>query len=228
MRVLAIPDLHEPFSHKDSLAFVKEVINTWEPDKIVLLGDEVDHHAYSRYLHDPDGLGPREEFELAKKKLNGWYKLLSKFEKVYVCHSNHTTRPFKKAASVGLPSLFMKSIKEVLEAPKSWEWSDAWKIDGVNYIHGEGFSGRLGAVNAASSYGTPVVMGHLHSHAGVQYSSSFGSNLWGVNSGCLIDSKKYAFSYAKFSRHKPVLGVTLVDDGIFPVFIPLSYYKKNN
>ena len=221
--VLAIPDLHAPFEHQDAFDFITAVAAQVRPDVVVNLGDEIDMCAYSRYLKDPDGLGPLQEFESAVENLQKWFKA---FPKVFVCHSNHTTRAAKKVLESGVPSRFMKSIKEVLGAPKQWQWNSGWIIDGVMYIHGEGFSGISASANAALSYGQPVVLGHIHAHAGVQYVSSFGYNLWGVNSGCLIDSDAYAFAYAKFSRHKPILGATVIVDGKFPRFIPMVLNKS--
>lgn len=103
----------------------------------------------------------------------------------------------------------MKKFRDVLGCPRGWDWSESWVIDNIRFIHGEGFGGRVGAIAAAEAYHQPVVIGHLHAYAGVQYSSSFTEKLWGVNSGCLIDREKYAFAYAKTSKHKPVLGVTV-------------------
>ena len=42
--VLALPDLHCPFEHRDALAFLKAVRKHYRTDTTVCLGDEADMH----------------------------------------------------------------------------------------------------------------------------------------------------------------------------------------
>ena len=219
--IVAIPDLHCPFQHKFAFDFIFDLLHTYSPDIVINQGDELDMHAYSRYEADSDGMGAWTEFEMGVEALSTMYTI----KNMKICHSNHTTRPLKKIKTAGVPSKFMKSIKELLGCPKGWEWADKWVIAGTTFIHGEGFSGVRGALTAAECYNTNVVIGHLHSHAGIQYSASFGTQVWGANAGCLIDVEAYAFSYAKYAKHKPVLGAILIKDGT-PQFIPLRLSKS--
>ena len=53
--IICIGDLHEPFAHRDALPFIEEVAWSFDVDKVIFLGDEVDSHALSRYTTDPDG-----------------------------------------------------------------------------------------------------------------------------------------------------------------------------
>lgn len=221
--VMCIPDTHIPFEHPDALSFVKTIRNKYKPSVIIHAGDEVDLHGYSDYLHDPDGLGPLQEFDLAVERLQAWYKA---FPVVNVCHSNHTTRILKKTVKAGVAKKFLRSIKDILGAPKGWNWAEEFEAEGVRYLHGEGFTGAGAASTAAVAYNQPVVLGHIHAFAGIQYINSYGYNLWGVNSGCLVDNTAYAFAYAKHSKHKPVLGATIVRDGEFPIFIPMTFNKS--
>jgi hypothetical protein len=221
-RVLAIPDLQYPFAHPDHLEFLKAVKKKFKPTHVVCLGDEVDFHALSQHDHDPDGYSPGHELD---KALEDMKRLYDVFPKVMAVTSNHTERPLRRAFKFGIPRAFLRSYHEFLKAPKGWEWRDQWKVDNVRYLHGEGWSGRNGAINAAENAATSTVIGHLHSHAGIQYSANSERLIFGFNVGCLIDYKAYAFAYGKFCKNKPILGAGIIENGV-PQFIPMLLNKN--
>lgn len=216
---LVIPDFHAPFGHKDAICFLKELKRKYKPDIIVNLGDEVDQHALGDWGQDPDGLGAGAELEAAIIQLQGLYKL---FPKMLVCESNHGKRPFRRAFKAGLPRAYMKAYREFLSAPQGWVWADDHVVDGVIYQHGEGYSGRDGAIKAALANRRSTVIGHLHSWGGVQYSATKRDIIFGGNAGCLIDETAYAFKYAKTYPHKPTLGAMVVINGTAAHFVPLK------
>ena len=220
--VLVVPDLHIPFEHRDALPFIQAVDRMWfagNPNRhVVFLGDEIDSHAISRHMPDPDGRSPKDEFEEAKHRLKDWYRAFS--ELVRVCDSNHTRRPWKKAYEAGLPKQFLKDVHEVLEAPVGWQWSERWIIQDIVFEHGENVSGPQGALNAAKQNQRCTAIGHLHSFGGVVHADSFDGKLWGLNAGCLIDVDAYAFGYAKTLRNKPTLGCGVIKNGS-PYFVPM-------
>lgn len=218
MNVLVISDLHAPFNHPNAIDFLNDLNRTYKPARIVCIGDEVDAHGWSRYGKHPDAMGQADEIDDAMYILKQLYKV---FPKVTVCKSNHGDRAFRAAARVGLPSKYIKTQAEVLEAPGGWKWVDGVEIDGVLYEHGEGFSGMNSAINAARVNRRNTVIGHVHAWAGIQYHANKFGTIWGMNVGCLIDPSSIAMSYAKASPNKQVLGTGLVLDGM-PVFIPLK------
>lgn len=219
--VLVIPDMHHPFAHPDTVAFLKAVKERYKPNKVVCLGDEVDMHAMSFHTHDPDGYGPGKEHERALEALQPIYKM---FPKVMVCISNHTARPFRRAVQFGIPKTFLREYKEFMEAPKGWEWANQWEIDNILYIHGEGYSGKNAALTAAQTNMQSTVIGHIHSFAGINYVANKRFLIFGLNAGCLINVDAYAFAYAKNARNKPIIGCAVVDKGI-PMFIPMVLKK---
>jgi hypothetical protein len=223
MRVLVIPDLQCPFEHKDALRFLKAVSKKYKTQQVVCIGDEADFHAISDYDHDPDGMSAGDELKKALKHLGQFYKA---FPKVRVCTSNHTARPFRKAFRFGLPSAFLRSYSEFLQAPKGWVWSESFVIDGVRFEHGEGYSGQQGALKAAQANGKSTVIGHIHAHAGIQYSATPEQLYFGMNVGCLINRHAYAFAYGKYSVSKPILGCGVLIDGV-PHFVPMLLNKKH-
>lgn len=222
--VAAIPDLHEPFAHPDALNFVKTVLYYYKPDKIVMLGDELDFAAISRYDTDPDGESAHTELDMGLECMQLWYKALEDYQ-VQVCTSNHTMRPWKKASASGLSVKFLKDVKDLLEAPDNWSWHDKIVIDGVQYEHGESWSGAQAALKAVKDNMCSTVIGHVHSFAGIAYLDTGKELLFGVNSGCLIDETRYCFNYAKHLKARPVLGMTIISLGM-PHFIPMRLNNK--
>jgi len=222
--VLAISDLQIPFEHKDALRFLKAIKSTYQPTKIVCIGDEIDFHAISDYEADPDGLSPGDEMRKALKRLKPYYKL---FPKVMSCVSNHTSRPFRRAFKSGIPIGFLKTYSEFLEAPKGWEWRDYWIVDGVRYEHGHNLGGGMGrqvCATAPVKTGRSTVFGHFHSSAGTHFTANPEGLYFGMNVGCLIDDSAYAFAYSKNSKSRPILGCGIVDSGV-PTFVPMLLNK---
>lgn len=215
--VMVVPDIQAPFQHAETMAFLRWVKAKYKPDTFVNLGDEMDYHALGDWDHDPDGFSPGHEHEAGLAFMRQLYK---EFPKMMVCTSNHTARPLRRAFKAGIPKAFLRDYKDFMQAPKGWNWKDQWEIDGVVYEHGEGFSGRDGAVKCALKNGKPTVIGHIHSFAGIQYWANSTQLLFGFNVGCLIDKDKYAFRYGKHNLNKPILGVGIVKKGV-PTFIPM-------
>lgn len=182
------------------------------------MGDEVDQHTLGKWNSNPSGMSGGHELKEAIHRLKDWYKVFP--GKVYVCHSNHTYRAWKKAFQYGIPKEFMKSVAQVYEAPVGWEWGDRWIFDGVCFEHGENVSGPTAALNAAKQNQMPTAIGHQHTHGGVIHCDSAQGKLWGLNTGCLIDVDQYAFDYGKNIRNKPTLGCGVVKNGA-PYFIPM-------
>jgi hypothetical protein len=221
-KVLVISDTQIPFQHRDYLRFLQAVAKKYSINKVVHIGDEVDFHAISDWEHDPDGLSPGDELKAAVRGLKHLYRA---FPVASVCTSNHTARPLRRAKKYGLPRAFLKDYAEFLEAPKGWKWAESWEIDGVIYQHGEGYSGQLGALKAASDNSQSTVVGHIHSHAGILYSATPHYLIFGMNVGCLIDTHSYAFAYGKKFRNKPIISCGVVLDGR-PVIVTMELDRR--
>lgn len=219
MIVLAIPDTHSPFMHPGAVDFLSEINKKWKPKKVIHLGDEADQHALGRWGADPDGRSAGDEHKAILKDIKPLYKL---FPKVEVCESNHGKRPYRKAFEAGIPKAYIRNYPDFMESPAGWTWHDDIEIDGVIYQHGEGYSGKMGALKCALDNRRSTVIGHIHSFAGVQYSATKRDTIFAVNAGCLIDVKAYAFAYAKVYPHKPTLGAVIVIDGREVIFIPFN------
>lgn len=217
--VLAIGDLHEPFTHRKYLSFCQRTRDAVKADKIVFIGDEIDGHAISYHEHNPDGLSPGDELKLAKRHLRKWFEA---FPEARVCISNHGSLVYRKGKTAGLPSGVFKDYKEMYGAPEGWQWGLRFEIDGVLYIHGTGFSGAMGALKAAKEHRQSVVLGHSHSYGGVAYSACHRDLLFGLNVGCGISPSRYAFEYGRDFPARPTLGCGVIADGKRGHFIPME------
>lgn len=217
-RVLYIPDMHHPVAHKKALDHLKKVRDQFKCDRVVCLGDEIDAAAFSlKFAANPNLPGPSDELEQAIENLKPFYK---EFPDVDVVESNHGMRIFKKVRVSGLPSRVVKRYEEILEYPKGWNFVSDLEVDGVMVIHGEGFS-RSSWRMAHDKFKQSVVMGHIHSGAGVVYSWTKKKKYFSANFGCLINPNHMAFDYGKHMAEKPTLGAGVVIDGQEAYFIPL-------
>jgi predicted phosphodiesterase len=206
-RVGIIGDVHLPYHNRDYLQFCKDVFDRNGVTHVVQIGDLIDNHSISFHESDPDLPGPSMEMKLVDRYLEDMGQL---FPKMYVLQGNHEERIMRKMKSAGLPSRFLKAYQEVFQFPKEWIFGDEFTIDGVDYIHGTGFSGVNGHRHAAVERGCPTVMGHLHGTAGIAVFQRPKDLIWGMNVGCGVDAKSLAMAYGKYSRKKPILSCGLV------------------
>jgi hypothetical protein len=215
--VLCISDLQIPYEHPDALDFCLAVDDEMNCDEVVCMGDEIDHHAMSRFDPHPEADGPAVELQKAIDRLGLWYKA---FPEMKVCTSNHTRRIYKKAFHAGIPAAYLKDTGEWMQAPKGWKWMRYWVVDGVRYEHGDAAGGQYAARTLAIHNRQSTVIGHHHAHGGLNYVATENEVIFGMNTGCLIDFKSLAFEYASSSKFKPTLGVGVVDKGV-PKFVPM-------
>jgi hypothetical protein len=222
--ILVIPDIHAPYHHKDAFKFIDAVANKYKPDMHVCLGDEIDHHCISFHDNDPDlPFSPSSELEEAIWYLSDLYLL---FPKMKVLESNHGSLVYRKGKHHGLPRAMFRDYGEVLEAPKGWTWHEDLTLkcsngQSVYFHHGHSKNALRNSQLRSMNY----VQGHHHGTFDIQYWANSEGIFWGVTSGCLIDRKQYAFNYAKNNLPKPLLGCTVILDGI-PKLIPMVLNKS--
>jgi hypothetical protein len=222
-RVLVCGCTHAPFTKVGYVEFLIKVWKEYKCDTFVHCGDERDYHTLSRWLKETCALGTIEECAKADDSMKEFYNA---FRNAYVCNSNHGSRPMKMGASVGIPESFFKSIRDINKAPEGWKWSDSWTIDGVTYLHGEGFSGDNPQITAIRLKHTNMVMAHIHHVAGIQFSASEDKLYWTMNVGTGVDDKAYAFNYGKHHHKKPVISCGVVINGTQPHIIPMPLGDK--
>jgi len=207
--VLVIADTHEPFCHPDYLDFCQSIQTRVKCKKVVHIGDLCDWHSISYHEHNPNGWSPEDEFKRVEKRLKLWFKA---FPRLFLCRGNHDRLVDRKGKTAGLPERVFKPFREIWDLPKGWVDDFSFVIDGVIYQHGTGLSGDRAHMRAAILNRASTVIGHTHSTGAVEYTASEKDCIFGMNVGCGIDRKAYAFAYGKDFPKKPVLGCGVVTD----------------
>lgn len=221
--ILIVSDLHAPFNHQDSVAFLKAVKAKYNPTRVIFTGDEVDYHAISFHDSDPDLDSAGKELEKAIESLKPIYKL---FPKAEVLESNHGSLVFRKALANGLSTKFFKSPGEIIQAPKGWSWHFDITTTLPNgtqcYFH---HSKGANVKKNSQAMGMSFVQGHHHESFEIQYWGNPNALLFGMTVGCLVDPHSLAMAYNKNNLRRPVIGLGLIVDSI-PILIPMVLNSK--
>ncbi len=222
-RKLIIPDLHFPVAHPRALDFCVDTYNKYDCDSALYIGDIFDHHAISFHDKNPNCPSAIDEYRRAKTDAQQWHDTFGKSD---IIIGNHDCRPSRMAEKMGVPDIHLKPYNEVWGTP-DWNWTFDVVHDGVYYFHGVGSSGKTPALNKSDTMHMPVVMGHVHSVAGVHYGAGPEARWFGMDVGCLIDREAWQFAYGKHAKKKPILGCGVVLDGIpYYEIMQLERYKK--
>lgn len=212
MKVLVFSDTHYPFSIAGFETFLAKIYKKYSCDTVVCCGDLVDNHAVdSHHEPEPDAKDANTELDEAIDKAKILFKL---FPKVKLVLGNHDQRILRAAAKAKLTSRMIVPFKDLLQLPKGWEVLDEVEIDGVRYVHGEGYSGAMAQRTMAEKEMQNCVHGHLHSFAGISYIANSNTLVWGMNVGCGIDRKAYSMRYGKNMKNKPTIGCGVVVNGV--------------
>ncbi len=226
--VMAIGDTQIPYQHIDSIKFLTAVYKKYKPNQVVQIGDLFDQYFANAWGKSADAASAMEEFEEGLDWLHNDFLPIFGKTPVTVIIGNHDERIFKRADEAGIPSKFMKTMKDIYELPKEIELCYNKVIDNVTYVHGH--TTKCTAANATEvlthEYETSIVYGHFHSRANITYLANRRRLVWGFNLGCLIDRHAYAFSYGANYKDKPILGCGLVMNGL-PLYIPMILNDKH-
>jgi UDP-2,3-diacylglucosamine pyrophosphatase LpxH len=215
--VLIIGDSHLPFEHKGYLPFLEKIRDKYSisDDNVYNAGDIVDNHAISFHQHDANGMSAGDEMKLVKERVKEWIKV---FPKMKITTGNHDALSARQLAAAGIPKQYFRTLNEVYDLPEEWLFeNEFWINEETKLIHGLGFSGMYPHANAAKTNMCNVIMGHIHSVAGVHWIVNERTKIYGMAVGCGIDRHKYAFEYAFTMARKPVLSCGVLLDGKTPL-----------
>lgn len=213
-------DPHAPFTHKGYIQFIKDTFRKHKVQRIVCLGDLFDQYCFSRHEKDPEAMNQHQEIDKACEVLKDLFKAFPEGELI---PGNHDERLLKLACRSGIGRRFVQSYRDLFGLPKGWNIHEKGLImDGVMYKHGEGCSGKNGALDAALHARMSVAIGHFHSLAGCQYQFNSVSTVFGMNVGCGVDEQSYAFAYGRNSKDKSILGCGIVFSESNATFVPMG------
>lgn len=222
-KILILSDLHIPYQHPDTIAFLTKIKNKYKPTKVISVGDETDKHALSFHNSDPDLPSAGQELRNAIETLKPLYKL---FPVMDLVDSNHGSMVYRKALANGIPKKYIRDYGEVLEAPKTWKWHNTliFKLSNgqkVFVCHGIKKNGR----KLTEQMGMNTIQGHYHTEFNIQYHSSPDQLCWSLQVGCSIDDKSMAFAYNKITPGRPIIGHAIIINGV-PHLLPMLLDKK--
>ena len=104
-KILVISDMHVPYHHKDSIAFLNEIKKEFKPDRIINIGDLLDFHAISMHDHNPDLYSAGHELKQARIYIK---ELESIFPEMIEVDSNHSSLVYRRALKYGMSKEFLK------------------------------------------------------------------------------------------------------------------------
>lgn len=118
-RFLIISDMHIPYHHRDSFAFLKALHQKYHFTDILCVGDLYDHHAGSYHESEPDAHSPELEYELTKMYAQ---ELQTIFPKMVITEGNHCAIPKRKLKSAGLPPTMLGDMNKLYDTATTWVW----------------------------------------------------------------------------------------------------------
>lgn len=209
-RTLAIGDTHAPFAHPDALTFLAAIKSEFSPDFVVHQGDEVDNHGMS--FHEKNPALPGASAELDESR--AWIRQLEAvFPEVVLLESNHGSLLYRKALHHGIPEEMLRNYNEVLRVGPGWRWQLGLTIQSpsglVYFEHGQKATART----ISKRMGVSVVQGHRHNEAYSEWWNNSLTNVFAMQTGCLIDNRSRTFLYNRKNETHPVIGTGLILDG---------------
>jgi len=217
-RILIISDMHIPYHHPDTLAFLQHLKEKYEPTRVICLGDELDKHSLSFHDSDPNLPSAGDELKLALPVIQ---QLKEMFPVMDILESNHGSLLYRKAHASGIPKQYLKSYNEVLGVDSGWQWHYDMVVDLPNgqkcYFH-HGKSANVTKTSQTMSMCS--VQGHFHETFKIEYWANPIALYWAMQTGCLIDDKSYAFNYNNVNLKRPIIGTGLIIDSQ-PILEPM-------
>ena len=225
--ILILSDIQAPYHHPDTIEFCKQIKKKYRPSTVIQIGDLVDNYRFSQYDQAPEADSITTEYFKSRDFISDLGKVFPKME---ITIGNHDLRYYKAAAKAGIPESFVKPLEEILGFPKGWKFVKDIDImtplGNVHFEHGHEITGgQSKAKNAVLANASSTVCGHYHTEAGVTWISTRDKLMYFMPTGCLFDTKSIAAAYGKGQKIRPLIGVSLIVDGM-PSWIPMPLDKN--
>ena len=124
-RALVISDLHLPYNHPDAIKFLVAIQKGYGLDKVICVGDILDHHTSSYHEFESGAYSPTEEL---KRSRDLCQELESHFPKMLISVGNHDIMAKRKAKTAGIPEEYLKDYNDFLGLKGGWSWCDSHYI----------------------------------------------------------------------------------------------------
>ncbi len=219
--ILAFGCTHAPYHHKDSLDFLRDINDFYQPDRVVHLGDILDIYSVSDY---PKDISHKDTWTDELKKGRKFVQDLAKiFPVLDMMDSNHDSRAYKKSRVSGIPREFLVKYMDVIGAPEGWKLKPELRLT-VDSTRDHWLFAHIkngGALQCAKALNTSVCLGHQHTKFSCAAFDNGRKTIWGVESGCLISDKGSPFKYNKTQTGRPIQGAFMILSGT-PIPLPIE------
>src|SRR6266487_856668 len=192
-RIAFFGDVHCPYHHKKAWNLFMQVMEDFQPQTIVCLGDLADCYKISRFSKDPT-----REFTF-KQEVDECHKILDELDglgatrKIFI-GGNHEDR-FVRYLQEKAPELF-----ELVDVPqlfklelRGWEYvpyKQHIKLGKLYCTHDVGSVGRYSLFRAADTFQHPVVVAHTHRFGMLVEGDATGKHFPAAQFGWLGDVEK--------------------------------------
>ena len=228
-RIVFCPDVHAPYHDERAVSLVEQVINEWEPEIFVDLGDFADNLAASG--HEPGRVfekNLKRELHLAATRLEGLTRGIP--ERHFVI-GNHETR-LERFIAKRAPELDGLVDIEDLLGLRKWtsvtQYNETLRLGKLNITHDVGKAGQNAHRSAASSYMSSAIIGHTHRMAYDVIGRQAGPPVVAAMFGWLGDYRKVEYLHRAEAKRWPLgFGIGRMEEsGVVHVTpIPIVNYK---
>ena len=207
-RLLILSDTHFPYQHSNYFEWIKKIKEKVNPTQIIHIGDLVDFHEISQWVHSAEL--PNIKFEIKDA-----IKCIKKLRKIFptpmpILWGNHDIRIQRLAEKSLIPNSFLKDINDILEIEKNWKWTwhDKLIVDLPNktkvfFTH----HFKSNVISSAKELGMSYVSGHQHTLSQLTMISNPLALNFAMCVGSSINPKHEAFKYAKNFIKRPIISV---------------------
>ena len=166
IRFIAIPDCHIPYEDKRALSTALKVLEWYQPDETIILGDFLDMACISHWLKDrnrtKEGLRLADDYNAGNKILD---VIQASSKRVIYIQGNHDGTWVEDAIEKnpeldGLINLEI-GLKFKQRRIKTFKYGECYNLGKLYFTHGC-YTGQNHAKKHVESYGRSIVYGHLH------------------------------------------------------------------
>ena len=220
-KVLAIPDLHAPFTDLNALSKVYKIAAALKPDVVIQLGDAFDLFCFSRFPHSLNLMTPKHEIEEARAIIEIMWKEIKAIVPAARCiqlFGNHQDRVGKRVLEA-LPGLHtVISLKDIFTfrgVECAQDERTEILIDGVLYIHGH----LTQPGQHMKYYNQSVVRAHSHK-ASLNFMQRRNEMIFELECGNLVDQRAQPLQYTKSTTTHWMKAVGVIEP-LGPRIIPV-------
>ena len=191
-RILALSDVHLPFSNERALKLALRFKEDFKPDITLALGDWLDVSAAASFARDVEDFDTLNEIEACNE-------LLDRFKPDVFFEGNHEYR-LRKAGNVHQEIRRLLDLQYWLDLKKRrckwvpYSHRSLYQVGELTFIHG--FASGVSASRKEAQRFGHVVHGHTHRLGIASEPTAYGPS-FGYNIGCLCDIKSLDYIQSK-------------------------------